>query len=74
MHDFGNHVFSFINAQNDRHWVKSRQGIQSLARRYSCIKSGVSRIDEGVRSQLRWAIRITNTAPLPPPQNKYTTN
>ncbi|MEH6475531.1 MAG: catalase [Sneathiella sp.] len=34
MHGFGSHTFSFINAQNERYWVKfhfkSQQGIQNL--------------------------------------------
>ena len=34
MHGFGSHTFSFINADNERHWVKftfkSRQGIRDL--------------------------------------------
>ncbi len=34
MHGFGSHTFSFINADNERHWVKftfkSRQGIRNL--------------------------------------------
>ena len=34
MHGFGSHTFSFINAQNERHWVKfhlrTQQGIQNL--------------------------------------------
>ena len=34
MHGFGSHTFSFINAQNERHWVKfhlkSMQGIKNL--------------------------------------------
>lgn len=34
MHGFGSHTFSFINAQNQRHWVKfhfrSQQGIMNL--------------------------------------------
>ncbi|MCK9444988.1 MAG: catalase [Tissierellaceae bacterium] len=34
MHGFGSHTFSFINAQNERHWVKfhfvSQQGIENL--------------------------------------------
>jgi catalase len=34
MHGFGSHTFSFINAQNERHWVKfhfrSAQGIKNL--------------------------------------------
>lgn len=34
MHGFGSHTFSFINARNERHWVKfhlkSRQGIRHL--------------------------------------------
>ncbi len=34
MHGFGSHTFSFINAQNERHWVKfhfkSQQGIKNL--------------------------------------------
>ncbi|MDP2371026.1 MAG: catalase [Rhodoferax sp.] len=34
MHGFGSHTFSFINANNERHWVKfhfrSQQGIQNL--------------------------------------------
>ncbi len=34
MHGFGSHTFSFINAANERHWVKftfkSRQGIRNL--------------------------------------------
>jgi catalase len=34
MHGFGSHTFSFINAQNERHWVKfhfkTQQGIQTL--------------------------------------------
>jgi catalase len=34
MHGFGSHTYSFINAKNDRHWVKfhfrSQQGIQNL--------------------------------------------
>lgn len=35
MHGFGSHTFSFINAQNQRHWVKfhfrTEQGIQNLS-------------------------------------------
>lgn len=35
MHGFGSHTFSFINAQNQRHWVKfhfrSEQGIKNLS-------------------------------------------
>ena len=35
MHGFGSHTFSFINAQNERHWVKfhfrTQQGIKNLA-------------------------------------------
>ena len=35
MHGFGSHTFSFINAANERHWVKfhfrSQQGIQNLS-------------------------------------------
>jgi catalase len=35
MHGFGSHTFSFINAQNERHWVKftlkTQQGIQNLS-------------------------------------------
>ncbi|MGL4602847.1 MAG: catalase [Iodobacter sp.] len=35
MHGFGSHTFSFINAQNQRHWVKfhfrSQQGIKNLS-------------------------------------------
>ena len=35
MHGFGSHTFSFINAQNERHWVKfhfrSQQGIKNLS-------------------------------------------
>lgn len=35
MHGFGSHTFSFLNAQNERHWVKftfkSQQGIQNLS-------------------------------------------
>ncbi|MFA5577328.1 MAG: catalase [Tissierellaceae bacterium] len=34
MHGFGSHTFSFINAENERHWVKfhfvSQQGIENL--------------------------------------------
>lgn len=34
MHGFGSHTFSFINAQNERHWVKfhfrTQQGIKNL--------------------------------------------
>ncbi len=34
MHGFGSHTFSFINANNERHWVKfhfkSQQGIRNL--------------------------------------------
>ncbi len=34
MHGFGSHTFSFINAQNQRHWVKftwrTQQGIQNM--------------------------------------------
>ncbi len=35
MHGFGSHTFSFINAQNERHWVKfhlrTQQGIRNLS-------------------------------------------
>jgi catalase len=35
MHGFGSHTFSFINARNERHWVKfhfrSKQGIKNLS-------------------------------------------
>lgn len=35
MHGFGSHTFSFINAQNERHWVKfhlrTQQGIENLS-------------------------------------------
>ncbi len=35
MHGFGSHTFSFINANNERHWVKfhfkSQQGIENLS-------------------------------------------
>ncbi|BCS55745.1 catalase [Geobacter sp. SVR] len=35
MHGFGSHTFSFINAQNERHWVKfhlrTQQGIKNLS-------------------------------------------
>jgi len=35
MHGFGSHTFSFINAENQRHWVKftfrSQQGIENLS-------------------------------------------
>src|SRR6185436_13590584 len=35
MHGFGSHTFSFINASNQRHWVKfhfvSQQGIKNLS-------------------------------------------
>jgi len=34
MHGFGSHTFSFINAKNERHWVKftfkTQQGIENL--------------------------------------------
>ncbi|MDR1067438.1 MAG: catalase [Clostridiales bacterium] len=47
MHGFGSHTFSFINAKNERHWVKfhfrTEQGIQNMTDAQAAEINGITR-------------------------------
>src|SRR3546814_8493707 len=50
MHLFGSHTFSFINASNERYWVKfhfkTQQGIKNLTDQQACDLVGKDRSEE----------------------------
>ncbi|MFP3741095.1 catalase, partial [Burkholderia sp. SIMBA_019] len=72
MHGFGSHTYSFINANNERFWVKfhfkSMQGIENYTDaeaaqvvaqdRESAQRDLVSNIDDGNFPKWRFAIQV----------------